>query len=268
VKALERAHRQCLARELVTDGQMKPLLESLRARGIPFLLMKGAALRRLGVYRPGTRPMNDVDVLVSPRRWHDALTAAQVLGARELWPAHRPLTRHFFHESDQVLPGGVAVDLHRNVAAWPLFRFSTDELLSRANHEVPARDDLLVMLAVHAAQDGFSLPLRAVVDGLLLARTVEPSSVVRRAVRFGARRATAAWLRVLVSFGAAPGWATAARELSPATARYRPITEDQVIPRRATTLRLLLSLDSATRGAAFLAARAALRVGDLVTACV
>jgi hypothetical protein len=40
---------------------------SMHASGVPCIALKGAALRPLGLYRPGERPMGDIDLLTAPR---------------------------------------------------------------------------------------------------------------------------------------------------------------------------------------------------------
>ena len=54
-----------------------------RERGIPLLTMKGSALRRLGLYAPGERPMADLDLLARHRDVDRAASMLRSLGFRE-----------------------------------------------------------------------------------------------------------------------------------------------------------------------------------------
>ncbi|MDY7092245.1 MAG: nucleotidyltransferase family protein [Acidobacteriota bacterium] len=190
------------------------LQRSLARRRIPALLLKGAALVAT-VYRdPGRRTMGDVDLLVPPERWQEALEAARNAGAQVVEAPQRPVSLRHFHEVHLVLPGGGLGDLHRRLTPWPLFTPDLPQLFQRARPLpgaaesdstgawLPAPEDLLLSLVVHAAKDGFQLPLRAVVDGLrlLAVATPDPQVVEARARAWHARRATARWLQMLGTF--------------------------------------------------------------------
>ncbi len=55
----------------------------LRIDGIPALALKGAALHEAGIYRPGERPMGDVDLLVGAEHVTGAAEVLASLGLRE-----------------------------------------------------------------------------------------------------------------------------------------------------------------------------------------
>ncbi|HKA86227.1 MAG TPA: nucleotidyltransferase family protein [Haliangiales bacterium] len=275
--ALARAHREELARGLMRERAVRLLGRALAQAGIPWLLLKGAALER-SVYAPGERPMHDVDVLVPAARFADAGRLARGVGAEPLGPASRPVTGRFEYAAAFALPPGVGVEIHRAVGPSPLFAVDVAALFRRASActdgaLVPDATDLFLLLALHAAKHGFCLPFRSVVDGLRLAAagTVDRGALVARARAFRARRALAAWVGVLESFGLDADFAAAVRAALPPTAvaaaamlaRSAPWPHDGGgWPRRA---RIALSVEG-WRGAGWLLLRAALRVADLVAA--
>ena len=181
---LARARAECLARNLLAEHVTRSFLDELPA----YVLLKGAALLR-SIYRdPGARPMNDLDVLVPRAAFASAIAAGERRGAKIFWPFARPLTRRCYHEIDLLFEGRVAVDLP-GLSAWPLFRDARD--LFARDRPVPAPVDLFVTVAMHAAQDGFAVPARAIVDGLLLRERVTPADALARARDFAAAPATA-----------------------------------------------------------------------------
>jgi hypothetical protein len=273
---LARAHREELARGLVRERAVRPLWRALAAVDIPALLLKGAALERSGVYRPGERPMNDVDVLVPPSRFAEAVGIAEGLGAEPLGPAARPVTSRFEYAAGLALPPGVGVEIHRAVTPSLLFAVDIPGLLRRALPSadgalVPEATDLFLLLSLHAAKHGFCLPFRAVVDGLRLAagETLQPTELLERARAFRARRALATWLGVLEAFGLSPAFSGPLRaKLGPTAAaaaavlsRSAPWPDDSGgWTRRA---RIALSVEG-LRGAGWLLMRTGLRLADLV----
>ena len=90
---------------------------ALTEAGIPSLVFKGAGLVDQGVYPdPGSRPMDDVDLLVRPE---DAASAVEALGRSGFlpWTPWEPGRSHWLDSMsflDEAAPPGVAlaVDLH------------------------------------------------------------------------------------------------------------------------------------------------------------
>ncbi len=90
---------------------------ALTEAGIPSLVFKGAGLVDQGVYPdPGSRPMDDVDLLVRPE---DAASAVEALGRSGFlpWTPWEPGRSHWLDSMsflDETAPPGVAlaVDLH------------------------------------------------------------------------------------------------------------------------------------------------------------
>ena len=267
------AHQACLAQQRVCERALAEVARALAARGVPVLLLKGAALARL-IYGPGRRSMLDVDVLVPAAGWSAALAAMVGLGAQAGAHPGRALTMRLYHELDFRLSSGAQVDVHRALTAWPLFSIDHAGLFERAEvqHDgvlVPTVEDLLVSLAVHAAGDGFSVPLRAVVDGLALAERARAQLVAERAREWRARRATAAWLFALCAHGLDASWRAVAGALdggSAARALARLVPGR--LPRRGARWHLrwrtARAADGALRPLAFYSYRSLLYVGDWV----
>jgi hypothetical protein len=271
------AQRECLASNLLREQDVRPVLRALVQRDLPVLLLKGAALLRTLYADPGQRPMLDVDLLVPKARFAEALRVARACGARLLGSAERPFTLSRYHERALLLPGGTSVDLHRDLAAWPLFSVPIPGLFARARRDsdgahVPERIDLFVSLALHVAQDGFVLPLRAVVDALEMIKAwdLDPWGVAARARTWHARKATALWLWVLCRLGGLPApWGRAARALWP-EAPLRVWADDiphrfeggDELVRQKANWKMARALDSPWRVLGFVSARSSLYVGD------
>jgi len=214
---LGRAHREELARSLLRAGAFRPLREALVAARIPVLLLKGAALERM-IYAPGERPMNDIDFLVAPADFRPARALAASLGARPIGPPLRRLTRSQEYAEPMALPPGVGIEIHSALCPAPLFAVDAAGLFARAARcedgaLIPDPVDLFLILAIHAAKHGFSLPFRAVVDGLRLAAAVplDAATLVERTRAFRAGAAVSAWVSLLEAFGLNPAFAAAVR---------------------------------------------------------
>ncbi|MCC6993619.1 MAG: nucleotidyltransferase family protein [Deltaproteobacteria bacterium] len=272
-------HQRCLVQQRVAERALAEAVVALLARDIRPMLLKGMALSRR-LFGAGRRSMRDVDLLVPRRQFGAARAALEALGARSDDDGTRRVTMRLFHEVDLRMPSGAAIDLHRGLSPWPIFTVDHPAVLARGAREadgllVPDPSDLLVMLAMHAAGDGFAVPLRAVVDGLLLAPLARAHEVLERAQGWHARRATAAWLWALLGYGLAPdggggpGWRGVAETLdgsagAHALARLVPSR----LPRRLRMwhlrARTAWALDGVARPAVFYSWRGLLYVGDWV----
>lgn len=274
---LVQAHRACLAGNLLREHATRPLLRALVERDIPVLALKGTALLRTMYRDPGQRPMIDVDLLVPAHRFAEALKVAQVCGATLLGSRERPFTLYRFHERTLLFPGGTNVDLHRDLAAWPLFSVALPGLFARARRDVdgvyvPAPTDLFVSTALHVAQDGFVPPLRAVVDALAMIShwDLDPDEVALRARTWHARKATAIWLWVLCRLGALEGpWRQAAQSLWPEVP-VRAWADDvphvfrggEEARRQQANWKMARALDSPLRVLGFVSARSSMYLAD------
>jgi len=108
-------HRSVWSRNQHLFHQLRPLMEELRADGVPLLLCKGVALA-LSVYPDaGSRPMRDIDLLVPSAYGEAALRKLENAGWKPLNWRPRRLDGSFLrfrHAMDLEAPGGSRVDLH------------------------------------------------------------------------------------------------------------------------------------------------------------
>lgn len=251
---LVREHRACLAKALVREADLAPMVDAVRAVS-PLVWLKGAALR--DVYAPGARWMGDLDLLVPPERWRDAVGAAERAGGvRDVVPG-----RAVTVDNDYAIllrgPRGGVLEVHRDLAPRGMFRVPVDELFARAQGERLEDVDLFLSLAVHAAKHGFTVAFRAVIDGLAVATRVSPDDVMARAAEWRARRAVAIWIRILGRFGLR-GWPVALDPVGEAIAARAPYGVGLArLPRIAASLDGLAAVGWAAH-------KAALRLGDAV----
>ncbi len=278
-EALIAAYRHCAIFNAAVELGLTPLGEALVRHGVPAVLLKGAALLRMVWGDTGARECGDTDVLVPADRWRDALAAVAEAGGQLVGAPRRVVTLRLFHEVHAWMRSGCAVDVHRRLHAWPLFGIDHEAVLRRATAAgdgwlLPDPVDLFVSLATHAAQDGFVVPMRYVIDALAIEARfhVPPEQVAERAIEWRARTATALWLRVLRRFGLdGEGWVTASERLDPdertaARAAAFPLaaTASAASVRWRRRVGLLRALDGMARPAVFLLARGTMFAGDLV----
>ena len=159
-----------------------------RARGIACVALKGAALRALDLYRPGERPMADVDLLVAARDLQaiaDAMADIDYVDAfttqrhRVFEPRHKLEARGYAEHVDNPLK----IEVHTAVAELlPVRKVDITEGL-KSGRERPGLNNypdlvsLLVHLLLHAAGNMRAHALRqiqlhdiALVGGLLYDR--------------------------------------------------------------------------------------------------
>jgi len=121
----------------------------LEAAGLRSLPLKGAALAET-LYDPGERPMSDVDLLVL-----DDFTAALDVLLRDGWRLEDTADHAVSLRSAQT---AVLLELHRAAASCPGLHCHDSDGLWRRSHggtgrlmRLPAPEDLLVLLSIHAA---------------------------------------------------------------------------------------------------------------------
>ena len=132
----------------------------LGAIGVRPALLKGAIRLVDGLYAdPGTRFLGDLDLLVPEDRLAEAQAAMLAVGCRERRPGYAPPADA--HHAPPLVRDGwpVPVELHRRLTVEPFASLlPPDELWARATSVdlggaaalVPARDDQLLHLVVHA----------------------------------------------------------------------------------------------------------------------
>lgn len=83
VKFLEKQRAHTTLRHGRIEGLLRRIDHGGHEAGIAAVALKGAALHALGVYRPGDRPMADVDLLVRPEAVRRAVRMLEGLGYAE-----------------------------------------------------------------------------------------------------------------------------------------------------------------------------------------
>jgi len=166
-----RLHRACVvaaANNLHLLAELENLLIAFNRRGIPVMLLKGAALG--SVYgRPDLRPMSDVDVLVRPGHLDAALRLLDEQGCgrgRDLVGGDFFPTFHYETEVFTRSARPARVDLHvrpfrpmrvsRTMPDNALWERAGNAVIGRGEAAVPCPEFMLLHLAVHAAFHGFS----------------------------------------------------------------------------------------------------------------
>jgi hypothetical protein len=172
------ARRQLRLQELLAS-----VAERCEREGIPVQALKGAALHLEGLYRPGQRPMADLDLLTTPQHAEGAAKILEGLGLRE---SHRTVKHRVFEPRSAARPRGLGehadnalkVELHERICE-PLPYCLTDISRKVSSREAapglnpyPSRAALMAHLLLHAAGGMASRTLRLVQlhDIALLAR--------------------------------------------------------------------------------------------------
>lgn len=166
VDLLRARYQKGLARLLRTGAEIESLAGAMADAEIPWLLFKGPVLAGSVYARPDLRSWGDLDLLVAPQRFRQALEVLAAHGSAVLDTDWSMITRERRSQLHLRLPLGSVADLH-----WHLFnrRFvrdsfavDTDAILDRAvstsveGVAVPTLDpaDALVHLCLHAAMSG------------------------------------------------------------------------------------------------------------------
>lgn len=204
---------------------------------------------------------------------------AACVGATVFDPINRPITARHDYALPLRTPEGLLVEIHRYFCERPLFRPDYEGatgIFGRARVGddglmVPDLVDLFLGLAIHATHHAYHLPLRSVLDGVLLGARpeVDLAEVAARAERWRATRATAGFLLVLQNFGFdRPDLRPALRRLA-APAKLSALLAQAPWPEREThdhewrrRLRVARLLDTPTARVGYFAQRVALRGAD------
>lgn len=159
--------RHVAARNAYLETRLRPVLDALTEGGVPFLLLKGAALNASLYGRRDLRGMCDIDLLIHPGdavRAGQRLTAAGCRAGREhVRPGFFP---RFYFEREYWTPDRPPVRLDVHVRPFrPVLYASTvppDALwdqpqrveLAGSSVLIPHRENMLIHLCVHAACHG------------------------------------------------------------------------------------------------------------------
>jgi hypothetical protein len=210
-RRLEAAYYQAVAQTAVLDSELSLVLAELGARGVPTVLLKGAALAQCVYPDPALRQMLDVDVLVPVgcrAAVYERLLAIGYCPKTGEKPGYRP--KRFVEQFGEAwnFAGPIYLEVHHKLIGGEWVRRVScmeqvaTEVMARA---IPLRgdglarqlspDDALVHLGVHlAVNHAFSdTALRNLLDIALLVRSksIDWPAVVERAKRW--RVATACY---------------------------------------------------------------------------
>jgi len=165
-RLLEAARTRQLMRQLSITAEIAPAGNALTESGIDWVVLKGPAVASTLWPSPEMREYHDLDLLIRPDRFSDAIDVLQSAGYRLLdqnWPL---ISRQFRGELSFLSPRGVVLDVHWsavNLAALrSRLRWSMNGLLARrrtvamGSVSAPTLDpvDTLLHLAYHAAHSG------------------------------------------------------------------------------------------------------------------
>ncbi|WP_432561335.1 nucleotidyltransferase family protein [Kineococcus sp. SYSU DK003] len=151
------------ARQLPVQLDLRTVARALD--GLPWAVLKGPAVAAT-VHGGAPREFHDLDVLVSPAAFGDALRALEAVGARAMDPDWAGIRAARAGEIAVALPHGTFLDLHWHLVNRPArrqrFTLEVDTLLDRARQvellgtRVPTLDpvDQLHHLALHACLSG------------------------------------------------------------------------------------------------------------------
>lgn len=168
-KPLAQVHAHQLFRHMRTMSETAQVAQLLDAAGIAWVVVKGPVLAEVFWPRPDLRMYSDLDLLVDPRRFGDAIDVLEDAGAELVdrnWPMIRSQLRG---ELTIRLPHGTVADLHWDVVndarLRPIFRLPSADILSRSRRvllgqhgglEAPTLDpvDTVLHLAYHTVHSG------------------------------------------------------------------------------------------------------------------
>jgi len=179
---------QSIARHRHIAQLLEQINAAARRRGIALVALKGAALAEFAIYKPGERPMGDIDLLV---RGNDVAAAAQLVTACNYVEAsctyrHRSFKPRATKPSTKIgehIENPINIELHTRVAEYlPILETEiTRHLFPRDAHAginpYPSIASLLLHLLLHAAGNirGRGLRLIQLHDIALLGARMRPS---------------------------------------------------------------------------------------------
>lgn len=149
--------------------RLRPSLQALQRAGVPWILLKGAALAASEVYPIGARQMADIDILVPPGRFLESWTRLRELG----WSSCQNVSIEQYtnfefqeHSVDLIHPDQGNLDLHWSALNEGRRSGCDDVLWSRCRPAnlvgmdclVPCATDLLLTVCLHGYRRGGSSP--------------------------------------------------------------------------------------------------------------
>lgn len=172
---LKGIYRHFWAKNHLTMALKEGLLRALEDKGIPCILLKGAALTLTVYHDHGVRPMDDLDVMVPPARTHEAMDVLEALGwkAEVHSPRELPISIHACSFRNAA---GDCVDLHWRLCHLPASTEFDRTLWERRlplefqGHQVsvPCFTDQLLHTCAHGPQYKLASPVRWIADAFWL----------------------------------------------------------------------------------------------------
>lgn len=229
-------HRDAMVVTLRVERVAQQTVGVLDEAGVPTRILKGLALAHLSYPTPEQRPTGDVDVLVPPHRFDDAVAALTAGGAQRVWPELRAgFDRRFAKAVTMTAADGEnVIDLHRTFVMGPFglaidleALMATGEAFALGGTPMTAlgREERLLHAAYNVAvgeRPPRTLALRDVAQ-LVLVDEADPDRTIALAREWGGQAVLAdavdeAWRRLRL------------RDRTPLTswaASYRPATVEQ-----------------------------------------
>lgn len=196
---LHGAHMRAAARAMAIESTAASALEVLASRSIPFVVSKGPGIA-LSYPQPALRPYGDIDVLVPPDRFSEAMSSLGSLGFEEYFDTGEP--RSYFdgycrEGVNLVRADGGSIDLHHRIPPWVwgthlgfarlLERSREIELVGGRVRVLDPTHNILVA-ALHIISDRRDQPGSKLItwrDIVSLAQVCDPEAVVAEAQRLG-----------------------------------------------------------------------------------
>lgn len=158
------------AANIVRLRDLHEVAATLATSGVDCVAVKGAARLVVAPACVATRPMSDLDLLVAPRDYADAVAALEQSGFRAI-DERRPVSSSWTCEVELRRQRGsftTAIDLHRGLHHGPVWRELAEGVLDRARVvggvSVPSPVDALLIIAAHRTRHDFRGDLREVGD--------------------------------------------------------------------------------------------------------
>ncbi len=220
-----------LTGQLVAQAAYRIIKRVMDSRGLEQVLLKGPHLGAIVYDKAWERSYGDLDVLVRPVQFQEALAALVENGfSLEAGPADRSATIESYYNRALISPHGWRVELHRAYCAYNLYSIDYEALFSRAVSfrfgQEPALglalEDLLVHLVIHAAKSKF--------------RTIQPKHV--RDVALLVARQPIQWEIFLTRCREAGCCRAACVMLTAATKIHGAVIPDEVLRRLRPSLAL------------------------------
>ena len=114
------AHRASMVTALALEATLVRTAAILDEAGIDYRVLKGSGVAHLDFPDPSLRSFGDVDLLIRPGQYDDAVRVLVAVGHQRRFPEPRPgFDRRFGKGSCLVGPDGHEIDLHRTLAMGP-----------------------------------------------------------------------------------------------------------------------------------------------------